>query len=157
VNKADEKRLKKDPRYKRIVAAKTALDARIAEAKAAYEADVTAARAAYVEAAPEMNTEVVNVIAWKPLDEQVLQAIRPRGDTVRVIVKRHSQQETNDIEVESVTPTTITLVGHTKPFRADGYGRGGDWFTSQRIHEDDLARIKSGEIKGWRQKPWGGP
>lgn len=23
------------------------------------------------------------------------------------------------------------------------------------IHPDDLARIQSGELKGWRQKPWG--
>lgn len=153
MNKADEKQLKKDPRYQRIAAAYASLQSRLRAAEEAHAAEVKAAEVAYREAAPEM-------AQTKPagsLDEQILHALRPRGDTVRVAelgwLGRNRGE--SDCEVENVTATQVSLVGHSKPFR-DGYARHSDSLR-YRIHEDDLERIKAGEIKGWRQKPWGMP
>lgn len=154
MNKTDEKCLKRHPRYRAIVAAKATLDERLAAAKAAYDAEVMAARAAYVEAAPEMNTHAVNGIAYKPLDEQVMEALRPRGDKVRVMRLGFVGREEVETacEVESVTPTTVSLVGHSKPFRR-GHARHSDNL-AYRIHSDDLAKLAGGGLMGWRQKPW---
>lgn len=147
MSKQDEKRLKKDPRYQRITEAHATMTARIAAA----QAEIESAKADFAAAVPDLAGER----HW-PIDARAFETLRPRGDMVRVIRSTRGEDvATTDHEVENVTPTQISLVGYDKPFRIDGKYRGGDWWTFYRIHENDLAHIQAGEVKGWRQKPWG--
>lgn len=154
MNKADEARLKKDPRYKSIMDAKSTLDARRAAAQAVFDAEMAAARAAYVEAAPEMKNEGDGAMS----DEHIFAALRPRGDKVRVEEYGWLGAKTTTFaEVEHVTPTTVTLVNYRRPFR-NGFLRADySGAPSYTIHEEDMAKIRDGKLKGWRDKPWGKP
>ena len=145
MSKADEKALKRHPRYAALLAAHTRMQERIAAA----QKEIDAAKEDFQAAAPELEWLPTHL----PVELRAFAALRPKGDTVRVMRlgvagRAHGEEE---CEIENVTATLVTLVGHVKPFRD---GRCGGYDTSYRIHEDDLARIQSGELKGWRQKPW---
>jgi hypothetical protein len=144
MNNADEKRLKKDPRYQRIISAHAAMSARIEAA----QREIEAAKEAFSAASPELFG-----VRGSSLDERVFNAIRPKGDKVRVVTSHWTGCREIEAEIENVTAARVSLVGHDRPFR-DGYLRGQYGGASYKIHEDDLARIKAGELKGWRQKPW---
>lgn len=146
MNKADEKALKRHPRYAAILAARTRMLERIAAA----QREIDAAKKDFQKATPELDGPLA-----RSTEQRAFEALRPKGDKVRVVQSGCCVTDIVTREIENVSATEVRIVGNTKPYRLDdGRWRGGDWSYSERIHEDDLARIKSGELKGWRQRPW---
>ena len=138
MNKADEKRLKADPRYGRIMAAHAVLMKRSARLSALKQ-----------KAIDEFATACDGVeVDHEGLgDEAIFRALRPHGDKCRLGFGTWDERE-----IESVTAHRV-FVGGDEYDRKTGRRRGG--YSRIRIHLDDLDRINAGELVGWRQKPWG--
>lgn len=151
MNRADEKKLHADPRYRQIMAAHAALRVRLDEIEALRQEAI----AAFEAAAPEGFKHLHNNGAYGPSSEHLFDMLRPRGDRVRLgagIWHRESEAE-----IENVTAARITLVGHRYEFSRGGDQRGGGHSDRRHISPEDVERINRGELLGWRQKPWGTP
>lgn len=150
MNKADEKKLHADPRYRQIMAAHAWLRGRLAEIEALRQEAI----AAFEAAAPEGFKHLHNSGADGPRSEYLFNALRPKGDRVRLGAGIWHREA--EAEIENVTAARITLVGHRYEFSRGGDQRGGH---SDRRHivPEDVERINRGELLGWRQKPWGTP
>lgn len=85
-------------------------------------------------------------------EERLFDLLRPRGDMVRVATVRHKKRGA-EREVELCDCNTYWILAGGKDFHRHG-GRENVKSNALFIHPDDLARIQSGELKGWRQKAW---
>lgn len=153
MNKADEKKLHADPRYKAIRAAHKALMVMLAN----LDQQAAAAIHAYAQATGRPTPVVPSLREKLALDEAALfERLRPRGDRVRLLTWMYGnageRPRDGDFELVSVTAKRATV--HGLEFRLDT-GKAVLRNERVRIHPDDLARIQSGELKGWRQKAWG--
>jgi len=148
MNESDKKRLHKDPRYQAIVAVAEMHKARMAEI-ARLEAEAVEALRAAVAA-----TGVGAVVNPKGdvYDHDVFNALRPRGDKCRFTPQSWTgrSEAEREVEIENVTAKRVKLGGGEFGLE-HGYGVGP---SRGKIHEDDLVKIRAGELKGWRQKPW---
>lgn len=143
MNKADKKQLKKDPRYAAVRDAHHRLCVAYAEAQR-IQLEATAAFK------QETGIERTLVPAQEPLpDERLFELLRPRGDKVRICRRLDLDIV---VELESVTEKRIRAGGAEYDLEM-GARRGG--YERMYVHREDLAKIKAGELKGWRQKPWG--
>lgn len=149
MNKADQKKLHAHPPYKAAVAAHAAL----VDALRRLDATAESAMGQYLENGglltrplPSLERHVGTLD-----DHGMLERLRPRGDNCRVTFSRFSETY-SEVEIENVTAARVLAGTHEFDLASGGKrGRGA----SGRIHPDDLAKIKAGELKGWRQKEWG--
>ncbi len=147
MNKADEKRLHKDPRYQAHRAAYDVLREKLHAADTAALAAIGEYWGAIGEPGAMPKTYVEQLSP--PSDEALFRKFRPKGDRVRVT------QRSGTFEITNVTSKSVFL--GTEEFSLRDGARCERWSYDTRIHPDDLAKIKAGELKGWRQKKWGAP
>lgn len=145
MNKTDEKRLHKDPRYKANLAAYDVLREKLHAADTAALAAIGECFGTLGEPGEFPKTYVDQYPA--PTDEALFRKFRPKGDRVRVT------QRSGTFEIANVTSKSVFL--GTEEYRLSDGARCERWSYGLCIHPDDLAKIKSGELKGWRQKKWG--
>ncbi len=153
MNKADEKRLKADPRYTMILTAHGRLCIEFARAQQIQKE----AMRHFEEATGIASPSVPGPIS----DASIFDVLRPRGDKARVIPIGFAAREGEPVslEIENVTEQRVRFATrYSEDFdKEHGYYRKRGYGDGARIHPDDLAKIKAGELKGWRQKPWGKP
>lgn len=147
MNKADEKRLHKDPRYKANRAAYDVLREKLHAADAFALAAIVEYFGTLGEPVESPKTYVDQYPA--PSDEALFRKFRPKGDRVRVT------QRSGTFEITNVTSKSVFL--GTEEYSLSNGARRERWSNHCCIHPEDLARIKAGELKGWRQKKWGDP
>ena len=140
MNKADEKQLKKDPRYAAVRDAHHRLRVAYAEAqRIQLEATVAFKQ--------ETGLEGTQIPTQAPLpDERLFELLRPRGDNARGV------SGSGLGEIINVTEHRV-MIGRDEYDLYSGHVRAR--YSSRRIHPEDLAKIKSGKLRGWRQKKWG--
>lgn len=150
MNKAEEKRLHKDPRYKARRAAYVEMAEKL---RAADDAALAAIREYYsgIGIEPSVSAKYSAGLS-PPSDEALFDLLRPHGAKVRLVGKGISSTG----EVASVTESSVIIGTGAKYDLVTGERYRVDrWTPDESIHPEDLARIKSGELKGWRQKKWG--
>ena len=156
MNKVDEKRLKADPRYKEICAGWKWLQDELAHLEERKQNTITS-----FESAHKIGRADIRVDSTGNIDESLFEHLRPRGDKCRVIQIGVAGYEraTRDVEIENVTEKRVTFASlYQSDFdKSNGYKRKGHYgdYDGAKIHPDDLAKIQSGELKGWRNKEWG--
>ena len=136
MNKADEKQLKKDPRYAAVRDAHHRLRVAYAEAQRIQ-----------LEATAAFKQETGLEGTQEPLpDERLFELLRPRGDNARGV------SGSGLGEIINVTEHRV-IIGRDEYDLYSGHVRAR--YSSRQIHPEDLAKIKSGKLRGWRQKKWG--
>ena len=141
-----------DPRYKAFYAAAERTRATLKR----LEEEARAAIKVFEEETGVEAVSRVETVFLPPTDVAMFTRFRPMGDKMR-IARKHGKRRDAETEVEIVSYQPPVISTATSKYDSFDGRQIGVKSYAYFIHPDDLAAIKAGTLRGWRQKPWGQP